>query len=448
MNETSARWSTAVVAAGVLAVGGPTAAAAGGLSEGRAAALDRFIGQFVELAMFDGTVLVDVGGEVVYERSFGLASYEHGVTHDARTRFRIASVSKSLTDAAFARLVQAGELTMETPLALYLPEFPSAEAIRIGQLLDYTSGIPHTNDQPWGDGKTSLTVDEIVERLAAMPLDFEPGSDSNYSNGGYAVAAKVLELVVGAPYGEAMRRLVFDPLGMADTAHIEDARAPIRHMATGYEPGAFPGERRHSRFYAVETRPGGGSLHSTAGDLLRFARAVFRQGFVRPELARSVLGADDGGFLGQGRSPGFVTKLYWGRERDVIVVSLANSYAVPAGWGRAIAGLATGEPATAGWPDLRLAAPTVRPDDPRLGRYRASFGNRETVIGRSARGAMIIEDADSESTTGLVPLADGAFLQPLYFQRCAQDGETRVVTCRILSGDERYTSVLTPEPHG
>ena len=185
-----------------------TAAQVAAQPEEHAAAVTGFVEQFVDLAMFDGTVLIEQAGEVVFERSFGYAHYELGVRHDVSTRFRIASVSKTLTDAAVAVLVQRGELSLDDPLSRYLPDFPSAETIRIGQLLDHTSGIPHSNNQPWGDGKTSLTLDEIVERLAALPLDFEPGSDSSYSNGGYAVAAKVLEIVVGAPYGEVMRRTV------------------------------------------------------------------------------------------------------------------------------------------------------------------------------------------------------------------------------------------------
>lgn len=414
------------------------------ISPDREEVIDQFIGQFVDFAMFDGTVLVDIGGEIVYEKSFGYASYELGVRHDVITRFRIASVSKALTDAAFAVLIERGELTLDTSLAEYLPEFSSADVITIGQLLSHTSGVPHTNNQPWGDGKTSLTIDEIVDRLAELPLDFEPGTDSSYSNGGYAVAAKVLETVGNGTFSEVMRAIVFDPLEMLDTDHVSDTRAPISHMATGYEPGAYPGERRHSRFYAVESRPGGGSLYSTPRDLLRFARAVFREEYVSAELRRVVMGEDEHGFLSQGRSPGFVAKLYYESDEDVIVVSTANSYAVPADWAAAIADLAAGRAARNPWPELRPGTATVAPDDPRLGRYTNSFGGGEQTIKRSGRGAMIIDDRRSDSITALVPLADGAFLQPFYFQRCEQAAGTREITCRMLSGNERYTSTLTP----
>ncbi len=440
-------YGTLLACAPILAVATASLAAQtprGGIVEDRERAIDQFVAQFVDLGMFDGTVLVDIGGEIVYEKSFGHAHYELDVPHDDHTRFRIASVSKALTDAAFAVMIQQGVFTLDTPISRYLPDFPSANTITIGHLLNHSSGIPHTNDQPWGNGKVSFTIEEIVERLAELPLDFEPGTDSKYSNGGYAVAARVLEIAGGGTFAQVMRAKVFEPLEMRNTGHIADARVPISRIATGYEPGRYPGERRHSRFYAVETRPGGGSFYSTARDLLRFTRGVFREGFVSAKLRRDVLGAEDGGFLSQGRSPGFVAKLYYNPESDIIVVSLANNYAVPADWALAIADLAMDATDREPWPALQRAPATISPDDRRLGRYINSFGGRELTIERSKRGAMIINDPISESITALVPLEDGSFLQPLYFQRCEQARETRVITCRMLSGNERYTSTLSP----
>lgn len=410
------------------------------------AVIDAFVSGFTELAMFDGVVLIDIGGEIVYEQTFGRAQVEFDVPHTRDSRFRIASVSKAVTDAAVARLVQQGRLSRDVALAEFLPEFPSADTITIGQLLDHRSGIPHTNRLPWGDGSQSLTIGEIVARLTELPLDFDPGTQTSYSNGGYAVLARVVEIAGGGDFAAVVRRLVLDPLGMSDSGHITDARQPIAGLATGYEPGLVPGERRHARFYAVETRPGGGSMYSTAPDLLRFLRGIFRASFVPAALQRDVMGLTDGGFLSQGRSPGFVAKLLYQPERDLIVVSLANSYAVPAGWAATLADLASGEAYDNPWPSLERALPTVPADDPRIGRYRSSFGDFELELARSPAGYLLSVDDVNAAYAALIPLADGAYLQPQYFQRCEQDAETRIITCRMLSGDDRYTSTLTPVP--
>lgn len=420
---------------------GPAAAE---LPDDRQRTLDHFVGQFAEFAMFDGTVLVDIAGDTVYRQSFGYAQAEFGLRHSADTRFRIASVSKMFTDVAFARLVDGGKLNAEDPLAKFLPEFPRAEDITIGQLLKHTAGIPHSNEQPWGKGAESMTVDEIVARLAALPLDFEPGSDRSYSNGGYAVAAKVLEVVTGKPFAGALRELVLDPLDLDNTNHIDNVRHVIWQMATGYTPGPIPASRAQARFYAVETRPGGGSMYSSAEDMLRFARAIFREDFLSDESRRDIVGVDEDGLLSQGRSPGFVTKLLYRPDSDTIVLSLSNNYAVPAGWAATIADIASGVADQDPWPTLRRGNHTVEANDSRIGRYRSSFGGFEVDIRRSAAGHLISDDIDNGGTVALIPLADGAYLQPQYFQRCEQDPGNKVITCRMLSGDPRYTSMLTP----
>ncbi|MEM9208834.1 MAG: serine hydrolase domain-containing protein [Pseudomonadota bacterium] len=239
-----------------------------------------FVEPFADFAMFNGGILIDQGGEVAFASHFGSANYEHAVPNAPETRFRIASVSKSVTDAAIGRLIDAGELSLDASLSDFLPGFPSADEITIEQLVTHRSGIPHSNDQPWGDGLETLELDEIVDRLAGLPLDFAPGTDRSYSNGGYAVLAKVLEVATGQKFAVALRQLVFEPLGMADSGHIADSRAIIRNLATGYEPGPYPGERRRSRYYAVEGRPGGGSLYATVADVHRFANGIFRDGFL------------------------------------------------------------------------------------------------------------------------------------------------------------------------
>jgi CubicO group peptidase (beta-lactamase class C family) len=435
------KWTTALIVGSLIT--GMHSAVAATLPESRKQAIDGFVSQFVDFAMFDGTILIDIAGQTVYEQSFGFAQVEQNVRHDANTRFRLASVSKTLTDAAIAKMIENGVFALDTPIARFLPEFPSADIITIAHLIEHTSGIPHTNTLPWGDGTLSLTIDEIVDRLANLPLTFEPGTDARYSNGGFTVLAKILEIAGNGTFSEVMRATVFEPLGMHDTDHITDSRTPIPNMATGYEPGLFPGQRRHTRFYAVEIRPGGGSFYSTKGDMLRFVQGVFRDDFVPADLRHTILGQEDEVFVAQGRSPGFVAKLLYDPKQDMIVVSLSNSYAVPSDWVIAIADLATGKVEKNPWPELVAAAPKVEIDDIRIGRYQSSFTQTETRLERDSSGTLMIVGSNSAQNAA-IPLDDGAFLQPLYFQRCEQDADTRVVVCKMLSGEERYTSTYTP----
>ncbi|MBT8468938.1 MAG: beta-lactamase family protein [Deltaproteobacteria bacterium] len=140
----------------------------------------------------------------------------------------------------------------------------------------WLNGRHASNRLPWADGSISFSTVEIVERLSHLPLDFPPGSDTRFSNGGYAVAARILVLVGDAPLTDVLRDALFEPLGMTDTGHLVDSRVPVSNLVTGYEPGDAPGQRRYPRFYAVEIRPGGGSLYSTVdGKLHRAPSCLF-----------------------------------------------------------------------------------------------------------------------------------------------------------------------------
>ncbi len=404
--------------------------------------INEFVEPFVETAMFDGVVMIEISGET-FSCFYGFSNYEHSLRHDIHTRYRIASVSKLLTDAAFARLLQQDTLSLDDLISIYLPDFPNADQVTIRQLLNHTSGIAHTNAQPWGNGRISLSIDEIIKKLAQTPFDFEPGNNRQYSNGGYAVAAKILEVATGEEYGAAMRRLVFDPLGMNNSGHIADARALAPRMAIGYEPGIVPGLRRHTRFYAVETRPGGGSLYSTAPDMMAFVRALTAGEFVSPAFLQDVMGIEAEKLIrSEGRSPGFVAKIYRDPALDLNIVSLSNNYSVPADWAKAIAEIVVEPAPKPTWPQLKLSQEKVVRDNPILGTYDSNFGVQVAIKWRN--GAVYFEDVENQLRVAMPLLSDGAFLLPIYYSICRQNSESRVIQCKILSGDDRYTQIYTP----
>ncbi len=419
------------------------ASPAGGqeLAPDRAAAIDGFVQTFVDLGMFDGNVLIDVGGEVVYARSFGFANYEHMVATELNMRYRIASVSKTITDVAIAQLIEDGVLDLEARLSEFVPEFPRADEITIAMILDHASGIPHTNRYAWGDGTISMSLDELIERLAAEPFEFDPGQDRSYSNGGYAMLAKILEVARGKPFDEVLAEEFFRPLGMNDTNHLADSRLSIPNMATGYEPTTTLGARRHSRFYAVEVRPGGGSLYSSAPDLLTFLRAVCRGGLVSEENLVDVMGMEDGVLITGGRSPGFFTSGHCDRNTDMIVVSVSNNYAVTADWSTAIGRLASSEADDWPWPLSIPELSTEPPHEQFVGDFRGGYSYEHT---RAPSGA-VIRYQESQGSRYLMPaLADGTLLEPMYWQICSRDDDGEGVTCNTLAGDERYNSRIRP----
>lgn len=403
-----------------------------GLPDDRAAAIDALLREAAGAGMFDGVVKIERGGALLFDRSYGHADHERRDGFAPATIFRIASLSKNMTNAALAAMAERGELGLDDRLDRYLPHFPSADRITLDSIVRHRSGIPHTNDQPWGDGSTTFSHDELLERLAALPLAFEPGERRSYSNGGYAVLARVMELVRNQPYPILMEELLFAPLGMAHSGVITDSRDTPAGWAKGYAPGLVAGSRQPARYYAAETRPGGGSLYASAEDVLRFFGAAWRGRLPGAARYPALFGGDGPRIGADGRAPGFYMDVHYVRTSDMIVSSTANNYAAEFRWAENIARIALGEqPLFGRLPHFDLG----RGADPAWpGRFRnenAGF-SQHLEIRRTARDQLVLHDHDSGDARAMIPLREGGYLDPLYYWVCRRDEATGNLRCAPL----------------
>ena len=286
-----------------------------------------YVKPLIDLDIFQGTVLFARGDRVVYEQGFGPADLEHGIRNSPESVFRIASLSKPLTEVALGTLIEQGRLSLDDKLAKFLPDFPRGDEITLDMIRTHRAGIPSLNSIPFDEeapGGTN-TLDSLVRKIASLPLDFAPGSKRRYSNGGYALLARVIERASGTTYAEYMRRAVFAPLGMTHTRHEEDGSL-VMHRAIGLMAAR---DHRHGLvlppFQQMVTKQGGGSLISTAGDLHRFLRAMGRDDVIHV-ATWNLLFPPDSTWAFQGRCPGF--NLYMVRDfaHDADAVMLANNY--------------------------------------------------------------------------------------------------------------------------
>jgi CubicO group peptidase (beta-lactamase class C family) len=292
--------------------------------------LDGFVRTYVEMGVFSGAVLVAKGGEVVLEKGYGMASYSLAVPATPTHRFRVASISKAFTDVAVLRLVEAGALDWEDPVSRYVTDFPRGDDITVRMLATNSSGLAHINDLPWYDQFEfrEWSLEEIVGRLAGEPLAFEPGTDSDYSNGGFALLALVLERATGEIYGEVLREQVFEPAEMSDSGHEGHARI-VPRLAMGYTYGMDG--IQPAPYVEMSLKTGGGSAYSTVGDLYRFARAIEDGRLIGAATADSLFGTIDSPtgharVYHGGRAPGYTAALVRYPEPDVVIVVLSNNY--------------------------------------------------------------------------------------------------------------------------
>lgn len=210
-------------------------------------------------------------GRLLYRRAVGMASLEMGVALTPTTRMRIASTSKHFTAMAVLLLAEDGLLDVEDPVQKYLPELPqlSANGPTLRHLLTHTSGW-RGHDELWAIAH-GLTFTRPGPGLPAMArqseLNFEPGTHMVYSNGGYFLLAKIVERVSGLSYDDFLKTRLFGPLGMPDTSSVQTDLDVVPRLAGLYMPAPGGGWRRG--VYPCEL-DGGGSLVSTADDMLRW----------------------------------------------------------------------------------------------------------------------------------------------------------------------------------
>lgn len=228
-------------------------------------------------------IVVIRDGARIYSAARGFAEIERRVPIEARTAFDIASVSKQFTAALAMILHQEGRLDYDTPVIRYLPELSRfGEGMTVRHLLTHTSGIPDyyealTQSHAGGGWVRNR---EALDYLAREGVpDFPPGEKFQYSDAGYEMLALVLEKAAGEPFGDLLRRRIFEPLGMNDTRLRDRPDVTVPNRARGYT-------LQRDGFVAVGEHPmdclaGSGAINTTADDLFLWDQALATDQLVR-----------------------------------------------------------------------------------------------------------------------------------------------------------------------
>lgn len=168
-----------------------------------------------------------VGGEMVWAASTGDANplAARAKPPGQNTRYRIASLTKPQVAVAVLSLVEKGQVDLGAPINRYLPDAPAGTAT-VTQFLTHTSGLVAETRGPWWERAGGTTWDDIV--AMDLPQVASPGLAHHYSNVGYAVLGRLLEVVAGQPWDRVLAEILWQPLGMAETS-----RTKGRNHATG-----------------------------------------------------------------------------------------------------------------------------------------------------------------------------------------------------------------------
>jgi CubicO group peptidase (beta-lactamase class C family) len=258
---------------------------AGSLLE-RISEVDLYFTQLADEDLFNGVVLIAVDRDVVLRESYSARGAPEGMATTPDNQFVIASLSKLLVRYAVHSLAEAGRVALASPVSRWIDGLPYGDRVSLGHLVAHTSGLPRELEGV--DDLVSLESREFLLRAAREELQFEPGTETLYSNVGYQLLAEVLASLADEGYDELIAQYVTRPLGMTDTAEYV-SRPPAR-LAPGFELSdgqiaagdvAELSRFRYARFY------------STVDDLHRFALGLFDPSITPPTVTERMLADDE-----------------------------------------------------------------------------------------------------------------------------------------------------------
>lgn len=217
-------------------------------------------------------VVVVKNGEVVYKKGFGMANLDYEIPITSTSVFDIASVSKQFAGMAIAMLVEEGKIALTDDIRKYIPSLPDfGKKVTVRHLVDHTSGI-----RDWAammgyagrDFEDVSTYEEIL-RMAEhqRELNFAPGEEYTYSNTGYVLLAKIVEVATQQKFADWTQAHIFKPLGMNNTHFHDDHQQIIKNRAVSY----YKDDSGKMKMLTDNlTALGSSSLFTTADDMTKW----------------------------------------------------------------------------------------------------------------------------------------------------------------------------------
>jgi CubicO group peptidase (beta-lactamase class C family) len=214
------------------------------------------------------SVAVVEDGKLLWAKAFGDADIVQHRPAETSTRYAVGSISKQFTAAALLLEQERGKLSLDEKVSKYFPELTRANEITVRQLLSHTSGYEDYVPQDYliPEWTHPTTPQEVLNRWAKKPLNFEPGTEWQYSNTNFVLAGEILEKVSGEKLLPFLENNIFKPLGMESAGDCE-VRSPAD--ATAYTRYALGAPRQVGReasgwYFAA------GELCMTAPDLAKW----------------------------------------------------------------------------------------------------------------------------------------------------------------------------------
>lgn len=304
--------------------------------------MDRYLDKYLELYKLAGILRITHKDEIIYQRCMGYADIEHKVPVDTSTVFTLYSMSKPFCCFAVMTLVDKGLINLDDHPGKYLPEAAEADSrITVRRLMNHTSGLRDFNQEP-GYENTVFSAHNpdlraAVKHMVTLPMNFEPGTATRYTNVNFTILALIVENVSGMDYRDYMMQNVFIPMGMKHT-QVDRWDLLVDHRARGYDingDAIIPVQRDNPNAFM-----GAGDVISDVEDIYRLNTVMKHKLLLSEQSWKEILTSSGVGVFGlgcqvwqwhgklrvqhNGGSSGFRTLHIWMPEADLDIILLSN----------------------------------------------------------------------------------------------------------------------------
>ncbi|WP_286267126.1 serine hydrolase domain-containing protein [Thalassotalea atypica] len=385
---------------------------------------DAVLARYIEKTGPGVAVIVTQNGKTLYKSARGLANIELQVPLNTDSIFRLGSITKQFTGAAIMMLAEQGKLSLDDNIHKYVPDFPTeGNEVTIKHLLTHTSGIAnYTEDENiWkNELQTPTTIDKMLERFAKHPMALKTGEANRYSNTGYVLLGKIIEVASKKSYPEFIEQDIFAKLGMTNSHYGGHKIIPNR--ASGYS--ASKNGYVNANYVDMMWPHAAGSLLSTVDDMDTWYSALRNGKLISKDSYQQMISPtplNDGSFaqygfglglfklnkydaIGHGGGiHGFVTNAFYLPEKDLYVAVLNNfDSGNPGDIARMLAAVALELPVPK-FTEVKLSKDALTP---MMGEYKLPSGDIRKIFMEEGKVYSVRGEGDKWL---ILPMSDNSF---------------------------------------
>jgi CubicO group peptidase (beta-lactamase class C family) len=296
--------------------------------------------QYLTESEFSGVIGVSQNSKLIYKKAFGLRNLNSSSPILTTDKFQIGSVTKQFVAVSLLKLQQEKKLSLTDKLSKYFPNYPRAEQVQLIDVLQHVSGVNNYTDQStfWelvSNGQT-LTLDEIINYSTKFPYDFDPKTKWKYSNTGYILAGKIVEIVSGQSWDDYITEHLLKPLQLNNIGYVADFNRVSEVSGHLDSNGSLVVAPDFNLSWALSA----GALYSDIDDLLNWTKIYSESDILNSQSKSQLLATNmqsyalgvlvspyfgDTKISHSGRTPGFSTTLSYLKNSKLAVAKLDNN---------------------------------------------------------------------------------------------------------------------------